>query len=69
MHLDHASTQNSKIRLPYTNFLTFDIIQIFSVIVQECTTFELSIVVIGTQEPPCVQMEIFLEIFVDFNDL
>jgi len=49
--------------------LTFDTISIFLVIIQECTTFELGIVVIGTYEPPSVQMKIFLEIFVDFDGL
>jgi len=29
----------------------------------------LGIIVIGTYEPPCVQMEIFVEIFVDFDGL
>jgi len=62
-------TQNSEIRLSHSNFLTFDTIQIFSVIVQKYTTFELGIVVIRTHEPPSVQMKIFLEVFVGFDGL
>jgi hypothetical protein len=34
---------------------------------QEWTTFELGVVVIGTHEPSCIQMEIYVEIFVDFD--
>ncbi len=37
--------------------------------IQECTTSEQGVVVIGTHEPLCVQMEIFVEIFVDFDSL
>ncbi len=36
---------------------------------ERCTTFELDIVVIGTHEPSCIQMEIYVEIFVDFDGL
>jgi len=31
--------------------------------------FELGIDLIGTHEPPCVQMEIFVKVFVEFDDL
>jgi len=43
--------------------------KIFSIIVQECTTFELGIAVIEVHEPPWTQMKKKLEIFVDFDDL
>jgi len=39
----------------------------FLVIVQGCTTFELGLIAIGTHKPPCVEMEEFLKIFVDFD--
>jgi hypothetical protein len=58
----NLTTLNSEIRLPHT-------IQILSITLQECTTFELGVVVIGTHEPSCVQMEIYVEIFVDFDGL
>jgi len=59
----------SEIIFPHTNFSTFYTIEIFTVFSQEFSTFELSIVVIGTHELPCVQTEIFVEIFVDFDGL
>jgi len=37
--------------------------------VQDLTTFELGIVVIGTYELPCVQMKMFAISFIDFDDL
>ncbi len=55
-------TLNSEIRLPHT-------IKIFAIILQNGTTFKLDSVVIGIYEPSCKQMEVYVEIFVDFNGL
>jgi len=41
----------------------------FHVPTQECSTFELVIVVSVTHEPLCVQMEVSIEIFIDFDSL
>jgi len=69
MYLHISTTLNSEIWLPHTNFSTFHTIQIFIVYLQKFTTFELSVVVIETYGPPCVQTEISIEIFVDFDGL
>jgi len=43
----------------------------YLLLLQECTssTFELVFVVIVTHEPLCVQMEVFIKIFIDFDGL
>jgi len=63
------TTLNSEIRFPHTNFLTLHTIYIYVIIIQKFITFELLIGIVATHQPPCVQMEVIVEIFVDFNGL